>query len=130
MARIATVPADPAMAGGDDAPDAPCYVIYTSGSTGTPKGVLVNHATFGELLAWSLPYFGLGPGSRVLQTLTYAFDFGTWELLSSVCAGAALYFAGDAGRRDLAGIPAVLAEHRIDTIHSTPSFFAELVSTG
>jgi amino acid adenylation domain-containing protein len=122
--------ADPATSTWDGAPDGPCYVIYTSGSTGTPKGVLVDHTSFGELLQWSLPYFGLGPGSRVLQNLTYAFDFGTWELLSSVCSGATLYFAGDAGRRDLAGIPAVIDEHRIDTIHSTPSFFAELVATG
>jgi len=114
----------------DGAPDGPCYAIYTSGSTGTPKGVLVNHTTFGELLRWSLPYFGLGPGTRVLQNLTYAFDFGTWELLSSVCAGATLYFLGHAGVRDLTAYPAVINEHQIDTIHSTPSFFAELVAAG
>ena len=114
----------------DGAPDDPCYAIYTSGSTGTPKGVLVNHTTFGELLRWSLPYFGLGPGTRVLQNLTYAFDFGTWELLSSVCSGATLYFLGHEGVRDLTGFSALINEHQIDTIHSTPSFFAELVATG
>ncbi len=64
----------PGDAAGD--PDRGCYVIYTSGSTGTPKGVVVNHRDLVPLLAWSIGYFPLGPGTTVAQNLNHALDFG------------------------------------------------------
>jgi acyl-coenzyme A synthetase/AMP-(fatty) acid ligase len=66
----------------------------------------------------------------VLQSLSYAFDFGLWEILTAVTSGAALHIppveeTGDAdafARRALA--------EGIDTVHATPSFFRAVAETG
>ncbi len=106
------------------------YVIYTSGSTGRPKGVGVSHANLVPMLRWSLETFGLGEGRRVLQSLSYAFDFGLWEILTAVSSGAALHVppAGEAGDADAFARRAVA--EGIDTVHATPSFFRAVAETG
>ena len=120
----------PAGTGVRALPDEVAYVIYTSGSTGTPKGVAVTHANLAPLMAWSQEYFGLGPGTRVLQNLNPAFDFGTWELLTTVCTGGTLYFPGRPTDIGLGSFADAVARWDIDTLHTTPAFFAELVALG
>ncbi|MGI5254857.1 amino acid adenylation domain-containing protein [Actinacidiphila glaucinigra] len=120
----------PAGTGVRALPDEVAYVIYTSGSTGTPKGVAVTHANLAPLMAWSQEYFGLGPGTRVLQNLNPAFDFGTWELVTTVCAGGTLYFPGRPTGIGLGAFADAVARWDIDTLHTTPAFFAELVALG
>jgi amino acid adenylation domain-containing protein len=126
----------PAPAAGGAAPAPPrvpagalAWLIYTSGSTGKPKGVPVSHANAAPLLLWSIDRFGLGPGTRVLQSLSQTFDFGVLEILSTVLAGGVLYLAGDAF-----GDPRRWAErareHGIDTVHATPSFFGAVAALG
>ncbi|MFL6233377.1 MAG: amino acid adenylation domain-containing protein, partial [Thermoanaerobaculia bacterium] len=110
--------------------EALAYVIYTSGSTGRPKGVGVTHANLVPMLLWSRSTFDLKEGRRVLQSLSYAFDFGLWEILTAVTSGAALHVppveeTGDAeafARRALAA--------GIDTVHATPSFARAVAETG
>ncbi|HEV3458078.1 MAG TPA: amino acid adenylation domain-containing protein [Thermoanaerobaculia bacterium] len=105
------------------------WLIYTSGSTGSPKGVAVSHANAVPLLLWSIDYFGLGPGTRVLQSLSQTFDFGVLEILCTLLAGGVLHLPGDAF-----GDPRRWAElarrHGIDTVHATPSFFSAVAAPG
>jgi amino acid adenylation domain-containing protein len=109
--------------------DALAWLVYTSGSTGRPKGVAVSHASAVPLLLWSIEYFGLGAGTRVLQGLSPAFDFGVLEILSTLLAGGVLHLAADE-LADPQGWAATARELGIDCIHTTPSFFREAAAAG
>ncbi len=50
------------------------------------------------LLSWSLRYFGFGPHSRVLRTLSHAFDFGFMEVMTTLFAGGCLVFPEQPGQ--------------------------------
>jgi amino acid adenylation domain-containing protein/non-ribosomal peptide synthase protein (TIGR01720 family) len=108
-------------------PDQLAYVIYTSGSTGVPKGVPITHRNLSPLLCWSKEYFNLGEGTTVLQNLNYCFDFGVFELLTTVLFGGTLHFVDRDGLSDFSEYAGYINEHRINTIHSTPSFFRNLL---
>ncbi|HEX4496054.1 MAG TPA: non-ribosomal peptide synthase/polyketide synthase [Thermoanaerobaculia bacterium] len=110
--------------------DALAYVIYTSGSTGRPKGVGVSHANVVPMLRWSLSTFGLGEGRHILQSLSYAFDFGLWEILTTVVAGAALHIPPVAETGDPEAFARRVRAEGIDTVHTTPSFFRAVAETG
>jgi amino acid adenylation domain-containing protein len=112
------------------APDDVCYLVTTSGSTGTPKCVAVTNRNLTPLLVWSRRYFGLGPGTRVLQNLNVAFDFGLWELLSTLCWGGTLHHVEPSEVGDPEAFVAAIERERVDTLHTTPAFFAELLATG
>ncbi|MBE1495093.1 non-ribosomal peptide synthetase-like protein [Amycolatopsis lexingtonensis] len=67
-----------------------CYVVYTSGSTGRPKGVPIHHAAIGNFVGVAAEAYGLGPGDRVYQGMTIAFDFSVEEIWVPLLSGATL----------------------------------------
>ncbi|MET8813834.1 non-ribosomal peptide synthetase [Streptomyces sp. NPDC004549] len=73
--------------GGRVGPEDPVYVAYTSGSTGVPKGVVVPQRAVVSL-ATEPRYCVIGPGDRVAQLATPAFDALTFEVWSALGAGA------------------------------------------
>lgn len=111
-------------------PDQLVYVIYTSGSTGMPKGVPITHRNLVPLLCWSEQYFNLDEQTRVLQNLSYCFDFGVFELLTTLLFGGTLYFFDRTGVGRSNGYADFINESAINTIHSTPTFFREIISAG
>jgi len=65
-------------------------LIYTSGSTGFPKGVMMTHQSM-VFTSWSLiEYLRLSEDERIMLVLQLAFDYGLYQLLMSVTAGATL----------------------------------------
>ncbi|HEX4496636.1 MAG TPA: amino acid adenylation domain-containing protein, partial [Thermoanaerobaculia bacterium] len=127
---------DEVVVAGESGPEAEvpaaalAYVIYTSGSTGIPKGVGVSHANLVPMLLWSRSTFGLDVGSRVLQSLSYAFDFGLWEILTTIVSGAALHLPPVAETGDAAAFARRIQAEAIDVVHATPSFFRTVAETG
>ncbi|MGW5134444.1 amino acid adenylation domain-containing protein [Streptomyces sp. NPDC004135] len=69
------------------------YLVHTSGSTGRPKGVQIPHAGLTALAADSRRTLGLGPGARMLQHLSCAFDGGLWQILMPLLTGATVCFS-------------------------------------
>jgi len=108
-------------------PDELLYVIFTSGSTGVPKGVPITHRNLAPLMFWSEQYFKLGEHARVLQNLSYGFDFGVFELLTTALCGGTLYFVDKEHTGDLPRYADYIARHAINTIHTTPSFFKAII---
>jgi amino acid adenylation domain-containing protein/thioester reductase-like protein len=67
-----------------------CYVIHTSGTSGAPKAVAVSYGS----LAWTIPElaraYGIGPGDRVTQFASPAFDTSVEQVLTALAGGAAV----------------------------------------
>ncbi len=62
------------------------YIVFTSGSTGEPKGVLIEQHSVVRLVR-DTDYLQLGPGDRVLQTGSLAFDASTFEIWGPLLNG-------------------------------------------
>ncbi len=115
---------------GGPTPESLVYVIYTSGSTGVPKGVPISNGNLIPLLLWSRDYFGLGEQTRVLQNLSPCFDFGVYELLTTILFGGTLHFTR---RQQVSGLDFYsdfIRKHAINTVHTTPSYFRDVLSLG
>ncbi|HEX6284951.1 MAG TPA: AMP-binding protein, partial [Pyrinomonadaceae bacterium] len=55
-------------------PDAPCSIYFTSGSTGKPKAILGRLKGIDHYMRWEIEAVGSGPGTRVSQLASPAFD--------------------------------------------------------
>ena len=80
------------------APAAPAglaYVIYTSGTTGKPKGVLVGHQGVVNLIRSDVAEFRLGPGDRVAQGSSPAYDSSVEEAWMAWACGATVVVMDD-----------------------------------
>ncbi|MET8772912.1 amino acid adenylation domain-containing protein, partial [Streptomyces sp. NPDC004658] len=122
-------------AGGDTPDGAPergprpedrAYVIYTSGSTGRPKGVVVRHRAITGYLAWKHRYHELGPGTRLLQIPSLAFDSSVSDVFSVLAAGGLIVLAPD-GAPDPALLARLAARHGISHLTLVPSLYQVLV---
>jgi non-ribosomal peptide synthetase-like protein len=92
-ARYEIAELDDAPLGEDENPagaDTLCYVLYTSGTTGRPKGVAVAHPSICNFVRVAAESYGFGPGDRVYQGMSIAFDFSIEELWVPLVAGATL----------------------------------------
>jgi amino acid adenylation domain-containing protein len=111
-------------------PGRTAYLVYTSGSTGKPKGVPITHENYFPLLLWSERFFNYGEQTRTLQSLSFCFDFGIYEVLTTVLLGGTIYFIDKNQRMDPPSYADWINHHAINTVHSTPSFFNELAYCG
>ncbi|HLP61011.1 MAG TPA: amino acid adenylation domain-containing protein, partial [Candidatus Deferrimicrobium sp.] len=107
-----------------------CYVIYTSGSTGRPKGVPISHRNLVPLFTWFREYFRLGVGNRVLQNLSYTFDFGVFEILTTLLYGGRLYVVDKTAIGDYSYYAFFIQRRQINTLHTTPVFFNNIAVSG
>lgn len=71
------------------------YLIYTSGTSGRPKGVMIEHRGIANLVASDLADFGLGPGDRVAQNSSPAYDSSVEETWLALASGATLVVMDD-----------------------------------
>ena len=106
--------------------DDPAYVIYTSGSTGKPKGVPITHENLTPLFYYSREYLRLGVHTRVMQNLSYTFDFGVFEILTTLLFGGRLYVLNKSTAGDFHFYVCFINRHFINTLHTTPIFLNNL----
>ncbi len=104
------------------------YVIYTSGSPGRPKGVPISHANLIPLLLWGRDCFGIDEHTRVASSLSCWFDFGLFEILSTLLFGGQLHLLRSQESGDPALYAPWIAERRLNTLHGTPSFVREITA--
>ena len=102
-------------------PQDPAYIIFTSGSTGRPKGVVVPHVALMDHLHGTAEYFGMGPASASLLTITINFDPHLMQALSPLVVGGRLVIARPGAHGDADYVTRVLAEQCVTHFVSTPS---------
>jgi carnitine-CoA ligase len=71
-------------------PAAITNVYYTSGTTGPPKGCMVAHPYWRRMVVSYLSERGLTSDDRILCCLKFFYNDPSWQLLTSLQAGAAL----------------------------------------
>ena len=103
------------------APSDLAYVIYTSGSTGEPKGVLLEHRGIARLIEGDLAAFDLGPGDRIAQGSSHAFDSSVEEVWLAFSAGATVVVLDDETVRAGPDLPAWLRRERITVFCPPPT---------
>ncbi|MFD1147728.1 amino acid adenylation domain-containing protein [Saccharothrix hoggarensis] len=111
----------------------PAYVIYTSGSTGKPKGVVVCHGGLTNLyLNYRLNVFdpvAHGGRLRLLHSASFSFD-ASLSPIAGMVAGHELHLLDDDTRRDADAVAEYIAEHHVDYLDLTPTYFHQLASVG
>ncbi|MFC2146035.1 amino acid adenylation domain-containing protein [Acidobacteriota bacterium] len=106
------------------------YVIFTSGSTGKPKGVPITHANLSPLLHWGYKHLRLDSTDRVIQNLSYYFDWSVWEIFITLTSGAVLHFASDEILLNPGTCIEFINRNMITVLHATPSQYQYLVNEG
>lgn len=67
-----------------------CMLVYTSGSTGFPKGVMMTHQNVVAAATSITTYLENTPDDIVLNVLPISFDYGLYQVLMAIKAGATL----------------------------------------
>ncbi|MCX6582111.1 MAG: amino acid adenylation domain-containing protein [Candidatus Aminicenantes bacterium] len=117
-----------AEGGADKTPH--CYVIYTSGSTGSPKGVPITHGNIAPLFYYSGEFLHLGIHTRVMQNLSYTFDFGVFEMLTTLVFGGRFFVLNKSSIGDFSFAVYFIHRQQINTLHTTPVFLNNLADPG
>ncbi len=107
-------------------PDHLAYIIYTSGSTGMPKGAMVAHRGVVNLALAHIRDCAVGPGDRVLQLASPAFDVSVAELWMTLLSGARLVLAPAEQLLPGEALSRVLRDEAITHVMMVPSVLASL----
>ncbi|MFN3670807.1 MAG: amino acid adenylation domain-containing protein [Bosea sp. (in: a-proteobacteria)] len=108
---------------------ATAYIIHTSGSTGQPKGVAVSHGALATLAAARLEHDPVGPGDRVLATLSVSFDVSIGQLVTPLLSGATVVVAGDVAAMSGEAFWSLMAREAITHLNSGPAFLDAMLET-
>ncbi|MFC7310290.1 amino acid adenylation domain-containing protein [Streptomyces monticola] len=114
-----------ALPGVDVSPESAAYVCYTSGTTGTPKGVVVPHRAVLDLVR-STDYVRLTPDDVVAQAANPAFDAVTFEVWSTLTAGARLVGLPKDTVVDPGRFERAVVEHGLSVIFLTTALFNQI----
>ena len=109
-------------------PESLAYVIYTSDSTGSPRGVLVKHGSLAAYSRVAAREFGLGPGDRVLQFASLAFDASAEEIFPCLICGATLVLRPDGMMESASRFLEASGELAVSVLGLPTAFWHELVA--
>jgi amino acid adenylation domain-containing protein len=106
------------------------YAIYTSGTSGEPKAALLTHAGLANLIAAERRLLRLGPGRRVLQFASLAFDAAIWEIFAALASGATVVLADRSRLLPGENLRRTVELENIDTLTLPPSVLEMLGPPG
>lgn len=80
------------------------YLCFTSGSSGEPKGVVITHSNLASAIEAQRTALEFGPGSRIFDFASYAFDVAWYNAFQTLTAGGCMCIPSEFDRRnDLSG---------------------------
>lgn len=97
------------------------YITYTSGTTGRPRGVTIAHRSICNLVSSDISEFGLGPGDRVAQGSSAAYDSSVEETWMALSTGAAVVVIDDETARLGPDLIPWLRDERITALCPPPT---------
>ncbi|RHZ67355.1 uncharacterized protein CDV56_109100 [Aspergillus thermomutatus] len=100
------------------------YVSFTSGSTGKPKGAMITHSCFTSAIRNQQRAHGFGPGQRVYDFASYAFDVSWSNLLHSLTSGSCLCIPSEYQRSN--ALSDSIRDSKATLINATPSILRHL----
>ncbi len=103
-------------------PENLAYIIHTSGSTGQPKGVGVSHAALVNLAEARMGHDPIGPGDRVLASLSVSFDVSVGQLVTPLLKGATVVVSGHVAAMTPAEFWRLMRDEKITHLNSGPAF--------
>ncbi len=110
-------------------PDAPCSIYFTSGSTGKPKAILGRLKGIDNFMRWEIAAVGAGPGTRVSQLASPAFDGFLKDAFVPLCSGGVVCAPES---RDIILDAWSLADwldaEQVEVLHCVPSVFRALLN--
>ncbi|MFJ5838257.1 amino acid adenylation domain-containing protein [Streptomyces shenzhenensis] len=110
-------------------PDAIAYVIHTSGSTGQPKGVAIPKGALDHFSREIAAGYGLGPGDRVLQFSSIAFDGSIEEIFPPLYAGATVVIRPEESLSSPGAFLDRCGELGLTLLHIPTAYWHEVVDT-
>ena len=108
----------------------PCYIIFTSGTTGKPKGVIISQENIMLEIEWLIQYFSYNQFVKSLHILSYSFDFGLYDILSTLMCGGTLFCIDKNTMKNFSSYIDFIYNNEINNINVTPSFFNIISSFG
>jgi len=110
-------------------PDAPCSIYFTSGSTGKPKAILGRLKGIDQFMRWEIQAVNAGPGTRVSQLASPAFDGFLKDVFVPLCSGGTVCAPES---RDIILDAWSLADwldvEQVEVLHCVPSLFRALLN--
>jgi amino acid adenylation domain-containing protein len=106
------------------------YVIFTSGSTGRPKGVMVTHGALCNRILWEQDVYQCNPTDRVLQHISYSFDFSVWEFFIAWTTGARVVMAQPEEALDASRLARLIAEKEVTIAGFVPTMLEAVIDVG
>jgi D-alanine--poly(phosphoribitol) ligase subunit 1 len=106
------------------------YILYTSGSTGTPKGVTVSHLNVINYIEWAVECFQITGADKVLGTAPFHFDMSTFDIFTTLKAGATLCIAPERALLFPNKLLDLIEERQITIWKGVSSLFMYLSCTG
>ena len=110
-------------------PEAPCSIYFTSGSTGKPKAILGRLKGIDHFMRWEIETVGAGPGTRVSQLASPAFDGFLKDVFVPLCSGGTVCAPES---RDILVEPGRLVkwldDNQVEVLHCVPSVFRSLLN--
>ncbi|GAB4362206.1 MAG: D-alanine--poly(phosphoribitol) ligase [Methylohalobius crimeensis] len=111
-------------------PEILAAILYTSGSTGTPKGVALSQRAIHAFSDWARQLLNLSPSDRIAAIAPLHFDLSTFDLFSTLAAGACLDFLPDGLTAAPSRLTGWLADRRISGFYTVPSLLSFWVWKG
>ncbi|XP_044717203.1 AMP-binding enzyme domain-containing protein [Hirsutella rhossiliensis] len=102
------------------------YIIFTSGSTGMPKAIMVEHQNLSSYVSSARETVKIGPGSRVLQLATFAFDASILECAVTLSYGGTMCFVNHPSLLVGDYLADMVDLNKINFIHLTPSVLSTI----
>ncbi|EOH0512311.1 amino acid adenylation domain-containing protein [Vibrio fluvialis] len=108
--------------------EAPAYYLYTSGTTGQPKCVVLNNHATANVLHHTLATWQVNERDVMLSVTPLHHDMSVFDLLGSLCAGAALVIPEPEAEKDALHWNTLVERHGVTLWCSVPAILEMLLA--
>ncbi|ENM5771565.1 amino acid adenylation domain-containing protein [Vibrio mimicus] len=108
--------------------ETPAYYLYTSGTTGQPKCVVLNNSATANVLHQTLAVWQVSERDVMMSVTPLHHDMSVFDLLGSLCAGAALVIPEPEAEKDALHWNALVERHGVTLWCSVPAILEMLLA--